>query len=679
MAEHRDPISVDATVLEELLQALLEVAARKDALRAWPRDNPPEQDPPVQARRDDDGTLGVFRFFTIVEARGEESLGHDPVRELTAEEARARLDGIEGQLTPGDEIGVELPLGRLAAIALADVDATRQGEDRTVRGHLLPARIVEMLGDEELAQAVTARLSSLRGPPPHVPLRRLVTDYGGEAVEWTAVCAGDPGELVVLVTRGDEHKLVVVPSATSAAGHASLLRALAPQPGERSLWRFLEVEGPALLCGNEGALWSEEIRPASAPSPMSSSTGESAEEPSGMPDEASTAASPDEASALSSDQASPSGGESDEPASEMSIAVSSSDMSSDMSNDMSIEVSSEVSSGDRSSGASSSQASSADASDAPSIEASSSEAAASHVSSDGSSEPANDDGVGAPLEEHSERWGRRLSLEVKGITISRDPTVYGVARVRARLLFWQDDKIVEEAEALVGLPVDLSRLVDEPWPEGEALTRVVEAAAAFRQRLARRLSALVDARQPTVADVLAGAAFLRVLARAAAGAELVPAEGEGGAEPANLREVGDGPEDEIGVRVADVGVLVLNPGDDSVKLRTGDRDLDLFVDGALADGDPEAWRAFTAVFAQALADAELDVELAFPAEDSDDPDAVETVMLSSWLLSLGEREDGDLRWPARAHAAESAAALHLLVDRFVDPGPHGDKDRTPRR
>lgn len=561
MAETRDPISVDAGVLEELLQALLEVAARKDALRAWPKDAPPERDPPVQARRDEDGTLGVFRFFTIVEAHDGGGLGHDPVRELTPEEARARLDGIEGALRPGDEVGVELPLGRLAAIALADVDATRADADRDGRRHLLPARIVEMLGDQALAQAATARLSSLRGPPPHVPLRRLVTDYGGDAVEWTAVCAGDPGELVVLVSRGDEHKLVVVPSATSASGHAALLRALAPQPTERSLWRFLEVEGPALLCGGEGALWSEEP-----------------------------------------------------------------------------------------------------------------------PATDGGARPPE----GEPPPPPEERWGRRLSLEVKAITISRDPTVYGVARARARLLIWQDDKIVEEAEALVGLPVDLSRIVDEPWPEGDALARVVDAAAAFRKRLARRLSALVDARQPTVADVLGGAAFLRVLARAAAGADLPgDVEAGGGAEPANLREAGD-IDDAIALRVADIGVLLLSPADDSVKLRTGDRDLELFVgtpgSGALADGDPEAWRAFTKVFAQAVVDAELDVELAFPVEDSDDPDAVETVMLSAWLLSLGEGDEEQLRWPPRPYANESAAALHLLVDRFVDTGPHGEaREPGPRR
>lgn len=605
MADHP---SVDAGVLEELLQALLEVAARKDALRSWPRDAPPDQLPPVQARRDEDGTLGVFRFFTIVDPLADGR--PDALRELTADEARARIDGV-GELQAGDEVGVELPLGRLAAIALADVEGTRDG-----RAHLLPQRIVEMLGDSALASAVAARLSSLRGPPPHVPLRRLVTDHGDDVVEWTAVCADvvDPaerrasvqpieaaregerasevtsgeraprGELIVLVARGGDHRLVVVPTATSAAGHAALLRALAPPPAERSLWRFLEVEGPKLLCGDASA----------------SGAGAGA----------------GDGDALWSDEVEPSEG------------------------------------------------------------------------------------------------ARRLSLEVKSIAISRDPTVYGVVRARARLLTWSGTHIIDDAEAIVGLPVDLPRVVSEPWPEGDALARVVAAARDYRAQLRARLSALVDARQPTVHDVLAGAAFLRVLARAAAnaslGGEAVHAvsdeDDEGGiplgpAEPTELREVTDPPsswpEDEINLRLADVGVLVLSPADDVVKLRTfhgsssaraptassNEELTELFVDGALVDGDADAWRAFTDVFAQAIADADVDVELAFPVEDEsgEATDDIETVMLSTWLLSLGEpTDDRPNRWPPHARAAESAAALQLLVDRFVDAGPPlpGEKGRA---
>lgn len=530
MDNGRDPIEVDEGVLEKLLAALLETAARKDALRSWPREQPPERDPPVQARRDDDGTLGVFRFFTIVAA------DPDPIKQLTVDEARARIEGLDDSLQAGDEVGVELPLGRLAAIALADADGVAAG-----RAHLLPARIVEMLGDAALAKAVTARLSSLRGPPPHVPLRRLVTDYGGDAVEWTAVAA-DPGELMLLMARGDDHRLVVVPCATSAAGYAALLRALAPPPPDHSLWRFVESEGAALLCGAEGAVWSE---PGAA-------------------------------------------GSGDDPA-----------------------------------------------------------------------------------------FQRRLSLEVKSVAIARDATVYGVARARARLLTWVGNGIVDDREATVGLPVDLPRLFASPWPDDDARARIAEQAAALRARLQARLSALLSARDPQVEDVLGGAALLRVVARAAqpVGSVLAPAE----AEPLVIREAG-GADDELCVRVVDLGVLVLSPADDVVAVRTGARDLELFADGAIVDGDPVAWAQLAEALGHAIADSDQDVELAFDPDDEDGDDA-DTVLLSAWLCGLGERTA--LRWPPRATGAESAAMLHTLVDRFIDAGPplagDGDGRADPRR
>ena len=540
MDNGRDPIGVDEGVLEKLFAALLEVAARKDALRVWPRHEPPDREPPVQARRDDDGTLGVFRFFTIVER------DPDPVRQLTAEQARARIDGLDGSLQQGDEVGVELPLGRLAAIALADVDGVGAG-----RAHLLPARIVEMLGDPAVAKAVTARLSSLRGPPPHVPLRRLVTDFGGDAVEWTAVTS-DPSELVLLIVRGDEHRLVVVPSATSAAGYASLLRALAPAPPEHGLWRYLESEGPALLSGPEGSLWSE---------PGAAGSG-----------------------------------------------------------------------------------------DDPSFQ-------------------------------------RRLSLEIKSIAVARDPTIYVVARARARLLTWIGNSIIDDREATVGLPVDLPRLFGSPWPDDEARARMGAEAARFRARLQARLSALLSAREPRVEDVLGGAALLRVLARAAqpVGSFLGLAE----AEPLGVSEA-EGADDELCLRVADLGVLVLSPADDVVCLRTGAQDLELFADGALVDGDPEAWSQVAEALGRAIAGSEHDLELAFEAGDEGEnggeraeSGGAETVLLSAWLAGLGEREPASLRWPPRPSSAESAAMLHTLVDRFADPGPpllpEGEGRVEPRR
>jgi hypothetical protein len=391
-----------------------------------------------------------------------------------------------------------------------------------------------------LADAVSARLSSLRGPPPHVPLRRVVTDHGRDAVLWTSVTSGEPAELIVLVQHADEHQLIVVPAATSSAGHAALLRALAPSPPDRSFWRFLEVEGATLLHGSEGALWSDDV------------------------------------------------------------------------------------------------------------------------------------------------LGRRLSLEVKAIAISRDPSVYGVARARVRLLVWSGDRIVEEIEDLVGLPIDLPRTLQGAWPEGSALERVRLAARGFRARLQRRLSALLEARQPRALDALGGAAVLRVLARAAADVNLA-ALAEDGAEPCPAREGPDNDE-ELRVRFADV-VVGLSPADDSVRVRTFAGEAELFSGGAVQDGDPDAWQALAHVFARALAASDADVELSFDdseesAVTSDDEDSAEAseedtqgMLLSDWLKTLGDSAVADARWPVRASAPEAALIAAELVDRFVDPGPLGaDED-----
>jgi hypothetical protein len=532
--------STEDSPLDELVLRLLEVAARKDALRAWSYAVPLEaalaDAPPIEARRDDDGTLGVFRFFEIVKEEP------DAMRSLTPTLAKERIEPLQSERVKiGDEVGVELPLGRLAAIAWADVDAVRAG-----RRQLLPEVLGAQLIDDELAAMVQARLSALRGPPPHVPLRQVVTDYGGEAVLWTSVTSADPAELIVLVQRSDEHKLVVVAAKTSSAGHAALLRALAPAPRDKSLWRFFEVEGPALLCGSEGALWS-------APPPVDPAEG---------------------------------------------------------------------------------------------------------------------------------ALDRRLSLEVKTLTISRDPSVYGLARARVRLLTWVGDKIVEETEEPVGLLLDLPRALECPWPEGAVLERVRRVAAELRSAFEDRLSALLEDRGPTPIDALAGTAALRLLARTAADVDLrdFPV---GSAEPCPARS-GPDSDEELLVRFGDV-LIGLSPGEDAVRARSPLGDAELFTVGALPDGDGEAWAALAHVLSATLAESDADIELVFDEHPGDDdeaggtdarerssPDdgsaAAQEKPLSHWLADLGERYD-DLRWPARRYNLTSATVSAALVDRFVDPGP----------
>ncbi len=515
--QHDPATPAQDELLERVLQGLLELAAKKDALRTWARGMPVDDAlkdaPPVEARRDDDGTLGVFRFFEIV-ADGGDGASVD-ARRLTAKKARERIDALQDErVRVGDEVGVELPLARLAAIALADVDVTLAGRD-----DLLPIVLRDQLNDRALADALVARLSALRGTPPHVPLRQVIADHGGDAVLWTSVTA-EPSELCVLVQRSDVHKLVVVPNATSSAGHAALLRALAPAPADRSLWRFFEAHGPALLCGPEHALWSHDV------------------------------------------------------------------------------------------------------------------------------------------------LGRRLSLEIKAVVVSADPTVYGVARARARLSTWMGDKIVDEVDALVPLSMDLPRAVELPWPEGDALQRIEAAATAYVQRTQQRLCALVEQRAPKPGDVLGGSAVLRVMARA------FNATVHERAEPCAARE-GPHSDEELLLRFADV-VVALSPADDVVRAHTASGDSELFASGALCDGDVDAWRALSVVFAHALAHSDADVELAFEQEDGSDAHTAPTT-LSSWLLALGQTPDAQLRWPPRDVSQESANVAAWLYDRFVDGGPLLDR------
>ena len=70
------------------------------------------------------------------------------------------------------------------------------------------------------------------------------------------------------------------------------------------------------------------------------------------------------------------------------------------------------------------------------------------------------------------------------------------------------------------------------------------------------------------------------------------------------------------------------------------------------------------LLAATVADSDLDMELAFPSEDGTE---TETVMLSAWLASLAGRPAQ--RYVPRPLQSESAAALHLIIDRFIDVGP----------
>ncbi len=233
----------DVDVIDDLVFALLEQAARKLCVPSWPQASPPAKSPDVpviEARRDDDGVLGVFRFATVV-ADGASARAHF---EVTLAEALKR-----GDVSVGDGVGVELPLPVLCAIALADVDAGA-----------LPHDVDEDLTRSGMKSAVVARLSLLRGPPPSSPalseLRALVTRHGADVVRWTmsvqprrAADAADDAEgaadhdpqgapqLVCCVVHHGTARLVVIDAVGGEGGEDArrrLLQAIAPPPGDDS-------------------------------------------------------------------------------------------------------------------------------------------------------------------------------------------------------------------------------------------------------------------------------------------------------------------------------------------------------------------------------------------------------------------------------------------------------------
>lgn len=231
----------DRDVVDDLVFLLLELAARKLVVPSWPKDSPPKGSPDVpviEARRDDEGALGVYRFAVVVD---DDELSR-PAFEVRLSEARA----LDADVKLGDEVGIELPLPVVCAVAVADIDAGGSVD--------LGDELSAALERSGLKDAVVARLRLLRGPPPSSPelseLRALVSTHGGMAVRWTLTVRADadaPDRLVCCVERGDVVRLVVVDAVRGAAPKKRLLAALLPPPAPRSLWTMLKE--PGLLVG----------------------------------------------------------------------------------------------------------------------------------------------------------------------------------------------------------------------------------------------------------------------------------------------------------------------------------------------------------------------------------------------------------------------------------------------
>ncbi|MDP2340478.1 MAG: hypothetical protein Q8O67_05955 [Deltaproteobacteria bacterium] len=238
-------MSPDVDVIDDLVFALLEAAARQLVVSSWPAASPPPKSPDIpaiEASRDAEGALGVFRFATVVDDAAE------PRPHFELRLSQARKDGLGEDLKAGDDVGVELPLIVLCAIALANIDSGA-----------LPESLAEELASSGLKDAIVARLTLLRGTPPSSPelgeLRALVTRHGGDVVRWTMSVQADvdavpeplPERLVLALEKEGTARLLVVPAVRGLGARSALLRAIAPTPADDSLWRFLEREGPALL------------------------------------------------------------------------------------------------------------------------------------------------------------------------------------------------------------------------------------------------------------------------------------------------------------------------------------------------------------------------------------------------------------------------------------------------
>ena len=148
----------------------------------------------------------------------------------------------------GDDVGVELPLVVLCAIALANIECGA-----------LPHALSEDLAASGLKPAIIARLTLLRGTPSGSPelvsLRALVTAYGGDVVRWTMSVQADPSaspaplpeRLVLALEKAGTARLMVIPAVRGLVPRRMLLAAICPAPADNSLWCFLENEGARLL------------------------------------------------------------------------------------------------------------------------------------------------------------------------------------------------------------------------------------------------------------------------------------------------------------------------------------------------------------------------------------------------------------------------------------------------
>ena len=111
----------------------------------------------VQAQRDEQGRLAVFRFFELAD------VVTDDAKQLSLSFARARIEDLPDDVKVGDEVGLELePLSRLAALAQKRLlERAPDGEPLAPTARALDEALTTMATRDE---GTLWRVLEMRGP-----------------------------------------------------------------------------------------------------------------------------------------------------------------------------------------------------------------------------------------------------------------------------------------------------------------------------------------------------------------------------------------------------------------------------------------------------------------------------------------------------------------------------------
>lgn len=235
-----DPVhaATRALTLEVLAQA-----GRCLAVSAWPAASPPGATPdvPVVEVQPGDGVEApaVFAFATVVDDDGP----CQPLLELRRSEVG------DDSVTPGDEVGVELPLPQVVALALALVDALMAHRDEDVFVPL-PTDLAGRLRESGRIDGVRFGLATLveRFAPPTTPaLARLagLAALGGPRCRAAhRITDGDddrPPVLLLLIVDDDTARVLVLPATHRRQTLRQLVGALPvpPPASPAALWHRL--------------------------------------------------------------------------------------------------------------------------------------------------------------------------------------------------------------------------------------------------------------------------------------------------------------------------------------------------------------------------------------------------------------------------------------------------------